>query len=51
MGIGRTLTLCHGGLQLVRSLQNDDLVDYGPISLMKVFQFLQISVASLYMRM
>lgn len=40
--------LCHFGLQLVRSLQNEDLPDDGPVSLKKVFQFLhQVSVVSL----
>jgi hypothetical protein len=42
-----TLRLCDGGLQLVRSLQDEDLPDDGPVSLKKVFQFLhQVSMIS-----
>lgn len=31
---------CHGWVQLVRSLQGQELADDGPVSLKKVFQFL-----------
>lgn len=45
------MRLCGRGLQLVRSLQKEDLPDDGPVSLKKVFQFLhQVSIAALPFR-